>query len=148
MLSLHKLLGYWTKNSCESIATAKAFIICTATGIVQCTVSSIEMNVSKKYIEVYGSEADPNHNDKWKPDPNHNEKWKPDPNENCWSRHTDVYSTVLNIWMCTVVCFHMKYTWNISCCFSYPIYSYSTVYCVSISHIWFWVIFSGYYCSI
>ena len=30
MLSLHKLLGYWTKNSCESIATAKAFIICTA----------------------------------------------------------------------------------------------------------------------
>ena len=49
---------------------------------MQCTVSSIEMNVSKKYIEVYGSEADPNHNDKWKPDPNHNEKWKPDPNHN------------------------------------------------------------------
>ena len=40
------------------------------------------MNVSKKYIEVNGSEADPNHNDKWKPDPNHNEKWKPDPNHN------------------------------------------------------------------
>ena len=41
------------------------------------------MNVSKKYIYrgVYGSEADPNHNEKWKPDPNHNEKWKPDPNE-------------------------------------------------------------------
>ena len=154
MLSLHKLLGYWTKNSCESIATAKAFIICTAIvqyqvlkwmflrNILRCTavrririitISGSRIRIITKsgsrirIITKSGSRI----------------RMK-----TCWSRHTDVYSTVLNIWICAVVCFHMKYTWNISCCFSYPIYSYSTVYCVSISHIWFWVIFSGYYCSI